>query len=136
MKIEWVSYFFFGLAAVIHILFFVIESYFFQKQNGFKIFKVKQEDHEVVKIWAFNMGFYNLFLALGMILGLYFVNQLEIRIAGILVSFFGFCMLTAGAVLFLTQPKLHRGALIQLMPPLLGFIFLAFHIIEKISLKS
>ncbi len=133
MKIEWISYFFFFIAALVHILFFILESVLFQKPGGYKYFKIKPEHHDVVKPWAFNQGFYNLFLAVGMLVGLYYVNQLEIRLAGLMVSFCGLSMITAGLVLFMTDKKMRRGALIQILPPLIGFFFLAFHIMEKTS---
>lgn len=133
MKVEWISYFFFFIAALLHILFFVMESILFQRPGGYKFFKVKPEDHQATKIWAFNQGFYNLFLAIGMLIGLYFVNQLEIRMAGMMVSFSGLSMVAAGIVLFFSDKKMRRGALIQMVPPLLGFFFLAFHVIGKIN---
>ena len=133
MKIEWISYFFFFVAALIHVFIFIIETFLFQKAEGYKFFKIKKEDHEAVKPWALNQGFYNLFLATGMFIGLYYVNQLEIKIAGIMVSFAGFCMIAAGVVLFTTNKKMRKGAYLQIIPPLLGFFFLAFHVIEKIK---
>jgi putative membrane protein len=133
MKVEWISYFFFFMAAVLHVVFFVMESVLFQKPGGYKVFKVKPEDHQAVKIWAFNQGFYNLFLAIGMLIGLYYVNQLEVRLAGMMVSFCGLSMVGAGLVLFLSDKKMRRGALIQMVPPLLGFFFLSFHIVGRIN---
>lgn len=133
MKVEWISYFFFFIAALLHIVFFILESILFQKKGGHKYFKVRPEHHEAIKPWAFNQGFYNLFLAVGMLIGLYYVNQLEIRAAGAMVSFCGLSMVIAGIVLFFTDKKMRRGALIQMVPPLLGFVFLAFHIIEKVK---
>lgn len=133
MKVEWISYFFFFIAALIHILFFILESVLFQKKDGYKYFRVRPEHHESVKKWAFNQGFYNLFLALGMFVGLYYVTQLEIRLAGMMVSFCGLSMIAAGCVLFFSDKTMRRGAWIQMGPPLLGFFFLAFHIMDKIK---
>ncbi len=133
MKIEWVSYFFFFIAALVHIYIFILESFLFQKVDGYKAFKMKKEDHEAAKPWALNQGVYNLFLAVGMLIGLYYVNQLQIKVAGVMVSFSGFCMIAAGLVLFVTNKKMRKGAYIQMIPPLLGFFFLAFHVMEKIK---
>ena len=135
MKIEWVSYFFFFIAALVHIYFFILESFLFQKPEGYKIFKSKKEDHAGAKPWAFHQGIYNLFLAVGMLMGLFYVTQLEIKTAGAMVSFSGLCMVIAGLALFFTDKKMRKGALVQMVPPLLGFFFLAFHIIEKLQLK-
>lgn len=128
MDLKWVSYTFFALSAIIHIIFFVAESVLFQKPDGYKIFKLNQADHAAAKIWAFNQGFYNLFLAIGMIIGLYFVHQGRREAAGLLVSFCGLSMIGAGLVLFLSAPHLRRGAYAQILPPLLGFFFLIFHV--------
>lgn len=131
IDLKWVSFFFFSIAAIIHILFFVMESILFQKPEGYKIFKIKPADHAAVKIWAFNQGFYNLFLAIGMIVGLYFVLLGRREAAGLLVSFSALSMIGAGLVLLLSAPHLRRGALVQTIPPVLGFFFLAFHIFNR-----
>ena len=130
MKLEWVSFIFFSIAAMIHISFFILESILFQKPNGYKLFKIQASDHNAVKIWAMNQGFYNLFLAIGMMIGLYFVIAGRREAAGLLVSFSGLSMAGAGLVLFFSARSLRRGALIQMIPPILGFLFLAFHIIQ------
>lgn len=122
--VKWISYFFFGVAAIIHIGFFIMESFILQK---------KAEFSKDAKLWAFNQGFYNLFLAVGMIIGLYYVRQLEIRMAGMMVSFSGLSMIVAGLVLAFSSPKLRKWSLIQIVPPLIGFIFLGFHIASHIK---
>lgn len=125
---EWISFFCFFVAAVIHVAFFSIESIFFQRSGGHKIFKVKEADHEIVKVWALNQGFYNLFLSLGMFLGLYFVLRLQVVVAGVLTGFCGISMVGAGIVLWISSPKMRQAALIQLVPPLLGLLFALSHV--------
>ena len=57
---------FVGLAALLHVLFFLLESVWFEKPFAWKRFGVAdQEKALVIKPWAYNQGFYNLFLALG-----------------------------------------------------------------------
>ncbi len=131
--VQWVSYFFFFLAGLIHVGIFVLESVLYQRPGGHKYFGVKQEHHAVTKKWAFNQGFYNLFLAIAMFIGLYYVNQLQVRMAGVIVSFAGLSMITAGLALIYSDRRMLRGAMIQIIPPLLGFFFLAFHIIGRIK---
>jgi putative membrane protein len=128
MKLEWISFIFFGIAAALHILFFILESYLFQKPGGYKIFKMSASDHEATKNWALNQGFYNLFLALGMIVGLYFVLIGRREAAGLLVGFTGLSMIGAGLVLFFSNKKLRRASFVQMIPPMAGFLFLIFHI--------
>lgn len=126
---EWISFFFFSLAGLIHIFFFVLESFLLQKTDGYRLMKINPSDHAAIKPWAFNQGFYNLFLAVGIFVGLYFVLKTQIQLAGVVTSLFGLGMIGAGIVLFFSAPKLRKGAYLQIMPPLLGFAFLAFHII-------
>ncbi len=130
MKLEWISFIFFSLSAAIHVGFFVLESVLFQKTGGHKIFKIKESDHAAVQIWALNQGFYNLFLAVGMLLGLFFVIDGRREAAGILVSFCGLSMIGAGLALFFSARHLRRGALIQMLPPAIGFLFLVAHIVK------
>lgn len=128
--IQWVSFFFFFVAAVMHVGFFIIESFLYQKPDGYKFFKISSKDHQATKTWAFNQGFYNLFLALGTFWGLYFVTQKQVMVAGVLTGFCGMSMLAAGVVLWLSAPHLRKAAYYQIIPPLLGFISLSFHILH------
>lgn len=129
---QWASFVCFTLAAILHIGFFYVEAILYQKAEGYKIFKTPKEHHQAVKIWALNQGYYNLFLALGTLWGLFYVLKKQVMLAGVLVSFCGLSMVGAGVVLWLSAPHLRRGALLQIMPPLLGFIFLSFHILHFI----
>lgn len=117
MTFKWISFGFFAVAGLLHVLFFVIESILFQKPDGYRYFKMSEQDHKGAKLWAQNQGFYNLFFAFGMGAGL-ILDQL------LLVVFCGLSMIAAGIVLWVTAPRLLRGALIQMIPPLLGFVFL------------
>ena len=126
---KWISYGLFSLAALIHIVFFILESFFLQNAKNVDLFKIKSEDHKAIKTWAMNQGFYNLALALQMIIGLIFVLKGEPKTAGLLVGLSGLTMIMAGIVLFFSAPQLRRGALLQALPPLLGFLFLFSHIV-------
>ncbi len=107
---------FFILSGLLHIGFFLIESYFFQKSDGYKYFKIPKENHAPTKIWALNQGFYNLFLAIGILVGIYLISET-------LILFCAISMIGAGIVLWFSAPQLRRGALIQMIPPLMGIIF-------------
>jgi putative membrane protein len=128
MIVEWLSFFFFAVAGLVHVGFFVLESILFQRPGGHKLFRMTEADHAAAKVWAKNQGFYNLFLAIGTFIGLGYVLKLKIEVAGVLTGFCGFSMIAAGVVLWVTSPQLRRGALLQIVPPVLGFVFLAFHI--------
>jgi putative membrane protein len=128
MKTEWIAFSFFFLAAMIHIGFFVFETFLLQKTSTAKRMGITGDAHKAVKPWAFNQGFYNLFLALGTLSGLYMIFQKKIMTAGALVSFCGLSMIGAGIALWFSIPRLRKFALLQLAPPLIGFIFLFFHV--------
>jgi putative membrane protein len=117
MTLKYISLGFFTLSGLLHILFFVIESILFQKPEGYKYFKMSEQDHRGAKLWALNQGFYNLFFAFGMLAGIFFEQQS-------LILFCALSMIGAGIVLWVTAPRLLKGALIQLVPPLVGLIFL------------
>lgn len=125
---EWISFFFFLLAAIVHFVFFVFESVLFQRTDGHKLLKINQTHHDAVKPWAFSQGFYNLFLSLGMLLGLYFVLKLQVIVAGALTGLCAVSMVGAGLVLWFSAPHLRRVALVQLVPPLLGLGFIFMHV--------
>lgn len=132
---KWISYFFFALAALIHLIFFIYESFILQKPEQAQRLGLTADQHSAMKPWAFNQGFYNLFLAVQMMIGLYYVNKLRPDIAGPLTGLAGLFMLVAGLILFFStsknQKKMRTGALIQLVPPALGFFFLMFHIFNR-----
>jgi putative membrane protein len=54
------------LVAAQHVLFFVLESFFWTKPLGMKVFKTKPEQAEATRVLAFNQGFYNAILAAGL----------------------------------------------------------------------
>jgi putative membrane protein len=126
---RWLSFLFFTLAAVIHIYFFILESFLYQKPDGYKYFRTNPSEHAPTKIWALNQGFYNLFLAIQMLIGLGFVTAGNPKTAGILVGLSGLFMIMAGLVLYVSNPPMRRGAYIQILPPAVGFLLLILHIL-------
>ncbi|MDQ8045957.1 MAG: DUF1304 domain-containing protein [Solirubrobacteraceae bacterium] len=58
------------VAAALHVLFFYLESIVFSKPSTWKGFGIgSQEEADHVKPMALNQGFYNLFLAIGIVVG-------------------------------------------------------------------
>jgi putative membrane protein len=111
------------LAAAIHAWFFVLESILFARPGVAARFGLTTpEQIEAVRPMAFNQGFYNLFLAVGIAAG---VAQMAGggEVAGrSIVLFACLCMVWAGIVLLVTSPRLARAALVQLVPPLLAIV--------------
>jgi putative membrane protein len=110
------------LTALLHCFFFKLESVDFMKTKVLRRFGLKEHEGAVVKIWAFNQGFYNLFLALGLFYALYLI-QLANNSSGILLA--QFILLTifgAGLVLLISAPKKYVAAMMQAVPAAIGFI--------------
>ena len=64
------------VAALIHVLFFYYESVTFSRPETWRRFGLQtQEQADIVRPMAYNQGFYNLFLALGIVVGLVLVIE-------------------------------------------------------------
>ena len=111
-----------GLPALIHAYIFVLESFLWGQTRTNATFKLKPEDVGATRPLAFNQGFYNLFLAVAIILGLVLGGStLPASIAGTTLILYGLgSILAAGLVLVLSAPGLWRSACIQIIPALAG----------------
>ena len=109
---------------------FVLESVRWTKESTRKVFGVRSaEDAELMRPLAYNQGFYNLFLALGVAAGLVMIACRGRPQAGYAVAIFALLhMVLAAVVLITSNPKLARSALIQGAAPLLGLLFLVLGI--------
>jgi putative membrane protein len=111
------------IAALIHVAIFAMESLLFTRPSVRGRFHVGASDVAAVRPWAFNQGFYNLFLAVGTIAGL----VLRHRPSGTaLVALTCASMLGAALVLIATDRRMARGALLQGLMPLIALLFLIF----------
>lgn len=111
------------LAALIHVLFFLLESVLFDRPNVWRRFGLASpEQAAVVRPMAFNQGFYNLFLALGVLAGLFLVVTGN-PVAGKAIALFACAaMVGAGVVLLATNRRFLVSAAIQAGPPLVALI--------------
>ena len=119
-----------AIAALIHVYIFVLESVNWTKESTRRVFGVRtSEDAELMRPLAYNQGFYNLFLALGVVAGLIMIAAIGAPQAGFAVAIFALLsMVLAAVVLITSNPKLARSALIQGGAPLLGLVFLVLGI--------
>lgn len=115
-----------AVAALIHVYIFILESVQWSKESTRRVFGVKSaEDAELMRPLAFNQGFYNLFLALGTIIGLVLILTGGLVQAGYGVAILALSsMVLAAAVLIASNPKLARSALIQGVAPLIAVVLL------------
>jgi putative membrane protein len=112
------------VAAAIHVWFFVLESLTFSRPTVWGRFGLHSaEAAEAVRPMAFNQGFYNLFLAAGVIGGLLLIAVADDQAAGrAIVLFACACMAGAGVVLGSTNRRLASAAAIQAVPPVIAIV--------------
>ena len=115
------------VAALVHAWFFVLESLWFMRPSVWRRFGIGSEaDARVVRSFAYNQGFYNLFLAAGVAIGLALV-ALGDPVSGRAITLFA-CgsMIAAGIVLVRHNPSFLRAAAIQVAPPLIAVVAIFF----------
>ena len=117
---------FVAIAALIHVVIFVLESVLWSRPATWKRFGLRSQDEaDIVRPMAYNQGFYNVFLALGAGAGLVMIAYANVQAEGIALSIFVLLsMLLASVVLITSNPKLARAAVTQGAAPLIGLIFL------------
>jgi len=109
------------VAAALHTLFWYLESIAFPREATWRRFGItSQRDADTIRPMAFNQGFYNLFLAAGVVVGLVLIGTGAVEAGRAVVLFACACMVGAGVVLLLSSRALARSAFIQLTPPLLA----------------
>ena len=91
------------VAAVIHVLIFFLESVLWSKPTTWKRFGLKtQAEADTVRPMAFNQGFYNLFLAIGVGVGLVLLGLPGSQQAGIALSIFAATSMVLAALVLIT----------------------------------
>jgi putative membrane protein len=120
-----------GLAALIHVAIFVLESVIWSRPATWKRFGVRsQADADVLQPMAYNQGFYNIFLALGAVVGILMIGSEDVRQSGIALTIFSLLsMVLASIVLVSSNPRLVRAAMLQGLAPLLGIVFLVLSLV-------
>jgi len=119
-----------GLAALLHVYIFAMESIQWSQPATWKRFGLKsQADAETTKPMAFNQGFYNLFLAIGVATGLVLLAAGVASVGLGMIFLAAGSMVAAALVLVLSSPRLARAAAIQGTLPLLGIIFLVLALV-------
>ena len=117
---------FVGLAALLHVLFFVMESVLFMRPDVHRRFGLRtREEAELVRPMAYNQGFYNLFLAVGALFGVVWAAGEGSDTGGAAVAGFACAvMLGAAVVLVTTSRRFLPAALVQGLPPLVALLLI------------
>ncbi|MFF2390086.1 DUF1304 domain-containing protein [Agromyces sp. NPDC058104] len=115
-----------GIAALVHVFIFYLESIAWTSKRARAIFGTGTvEQAAVQQELAFNQGFYNLFLAVAVVLGIVFFAVGDATIGATLVFTGAGSMVAASLVLLLSSPDKAGAALKQGVIPALGVLALA-----------
>ena len=99
-----------GLAALLHVYIFVMESLTWTSPRTRATFGTTPEEAETTKLLAFNQGFYNLFLAIVTAVGVVAICLGHTAVGAALVFAGVGSMLAAAAVLLASSPDKARAA--------------------------
>lgn len=113
------------LAIALHIFIWYLEAFAWETKAT-KVFGHSVTDAQNTKEIAFNMGFYNLFLAIIAALGLIMFLSDATSVGIALIAAGLGSMFAAALLLFFTSPNKRSAALKQGFFPFLGLLFLVF----------
>ncbi len=120
-----------GIAALVHVFIFYLESIAWTSKRARVTFGTGTvEQAKAQKELAFNQGFYNLFLAIAVFLGIGFFLAAQDTIAATLVFTGAGCMVAASLVLLISSPDKASAALKQGVIPALGIVLLAIGLVR------
>jgi len=114
-----------AVAGLLHVFIFVLESVRWREPSTWRTFGLtSQAEADTTASLAYNQGFYNLFLAIGTLVGIALVALSDTRdtIGWTLIVFACGSMLAAAAVLISTGISNARAAAIQGVPALLAVV--------------
>ena len=115
-----------GLAALVHVFIFWMESFAWTSERARRTFGTGTvQEAEATRELAFNQGFYNLFLAIAVVLGIALYAAGHHAVGATLVFTGAGSMAAAALVLLLSSPDKRGAALKQGVVPALGVAALA-----------
>lgn len=113
-----------GIAALIHVYIFYLESFAWTDRKTLATFGMTAEQAEAMQPMALNQGFYNLFLAIITVVGIVLAATGSTAVGAALVLAGAGSMVAAALVLVISDPSKRGAALKQGLVPLLGIISL------------
>jgi putative membrane protein len=114
-----------GLATVLHVYIFVMESLTWTSPRTRATFGTTAQEAETTKLLAFNQGFYNLFLAIVTAIGIVAICLGHTAVGGALIFTGVGSMVAAAVVLLASSPDKARAAVTQGAFPLIAVGLLA-----------
>lgn len=119
-----VAYVLAGIAALVHLYIFRLESLAWTEPGTRKVFGTTPETAEVTKPLAYNQGFYNLFLAVIAVVGVAVAASRSEDVGAALIYAACGSMVAAALVLVTSDGSKLRAALIQGLAPALAVVAL------------
>ncbi|MCV7176084.1 DUF1304 domain-containing protein [Mycolicibacterium sphagni] len=118
-----------GLAALLHVYIWSMESLTWTTPRTRAVFGVSAEEAETTKLMALNQGFYNLFLAIVSIVGIVAIIMGHNEIGTALIFAGVGSMLAAAVVLLASAPDKARAAVTQGAFPLVAVVLLVIAVV-------
>ena len=113
-----------GLAALLHVYIWVMESLTWTSARTRATFGTSEEEAQATKELAFNQGFYNLFLAVVTFVGIVAYGIEHVGVGSALIFAGTGSMLAAALVLLVSSPDKARAAITQGTLPLIAVVLL------------
>ena len=113
-----------GLAALVHVYIFWLESVAWTTPRARRVFGTSPQEAEATRALAYNQGFYNLFLAVVVVVGIVLVAADHLAVGSALVLAGAGSMVAAALVLLLSDRSKASAARSQGLLPLLGVVAL------------
>lgn len=122
-----------GLIQVLGVIFGVVlmlvgilESFFFRNQRFYRLFLIKPEDMDAVRMWTFNLGFYNMIWGVGAIVGAVMLAGPDAAAGRALLLFTAVGHVLLGIILVLSERRLWASAIAEaLLPAVIVVLLLA-----------
>ena len=106
-------------AAVLHVVVFYLESFAWTSDGALKAFNMTKEEAENTQEMALNQGFYNLFLAIEVFVGVFLMATRNP--AGKALVIFAVCSMAFAAILlYVTSPNKRSAAIKQAIFPIMA----------------
>lgn len=102
------------------------EAFFYGHPRFRSLFRVKPEDAAAIRLWATNVGFYNMVFGLAVLVGVVTLNTGYPVVGRTLIFMVCISQFVGGIVLAFVEPKMWRTAVFQGSLPLLIIVVALF----------
>lgn len=115
-----------AMSAAVHVYIFWLESVAFDSATTRAAFRIRTPDQaEAIRPWAYNQGFYNLFLALAVLAGVALLLAGASTVGVTAICFGTAVMLAAAALLAISDARMLKSAIVQGLAPALTIVAIA-----------